>query len=160
MTGTGGLSGKLAESFYTEALLLADEIRSYFDRDGREERDILSPHGRVQFACESLKATTRLMNVIAWLATLSLEMVNEGLDARDWILWTGHVNWPETARDMVDTLLWPSILLAALCGAGGARLPLADIGGLQRTRPESPRSARTSAVTATARPRSPRDSAR
>jgi hypothetical protein len=98
--------------------------------------------------------------VLAWLATLSLEIVNEGLDARDWILWTGHVNWPETGRDMVDTLLWPSILLAALCGAGGARLPLADIGGLQRTRPESPRSARTSAVTVPARPRSPRDSAR
>jgi regulator of CtrA degradation len=44
-------------------------MRSYFDREGREERDELSPQGRVQFACESLKATTRLMHVIAWLAT-------------------------------------------------------------------------------------------
>ncbi len=65
----GTLSAKLAESFYTEAMLLADEMRSYFDREGRDERDDLSPQGRVQFACESLKATTRLMHVIAWLAT-------------------------------------------------------------------------------------------
>jgi len=63
------LSAKLAESLYTEALLLADEMRAYFDRDGRLERDRLSPYGRVQFACESLKATTRLMQVVAWLAT-------------------------------------------------------------------------------------------
>jgi regulator of CtrA degradation len=66
---SGTLSGKLAESLYTEALLLADEMRDYFDVGGREERDRLSPHGRVQFACEALKATTRLMHVIAWLAT-------------------------------------------------------------------------------------------
>jgi regulator of CtrA degradation len=65
----GTLSARLVGSFYTEALLLADEMRSYFDRDGNAERDQLSPQGRVQFACEALKATTRLMHVIAWLAT-------------------------------------------------------------------------------------------
>jgi len=63
------MSRKLAETLYTEALILADEMRAYFDAHGRAERDELHPHGRVQFACESLKATTRLMHVIAWLAT-------------------------------------------------------------------------------------------
>jgi regulator of CtrA degradation len=67
--GGNSLASRLADSLYTEALLLSDEMRAYFDRDGREDRDQLSPYGRVQFACESLKATTRLMHVIAWLAT-------------------------------------------------------------------------------------------
>jgi regulator of CtrA degradation len=63
------LTPKLIASLYTEAMLLADEARSYFDREGREERDSLDPMVRVGFSCESLKVTTRLMHVIAWLLT-------------------------------------------------------------------------------------------
>ncbi|MEH3036899.1 MAG: DUF1465 family protein [Sphingomonas adhaesiva] len=60
---------RLIDSFYTEAMLLADEARSYFDEGGRAEREALSPMDRVAFSCESLKVTTRLMHVIAWLLT-------------------------------------------------------------------------------------------
>jgi regulator of CtrA degradation len=60
---------KLIGSLYTEAMLLADEARAYFDRHGREDRDSLDPLLRVGFSCESLKVTTRLMHVIAWLLT-------------------------------------------------------------------------------------------
>jgi regulator of CtrA degradation len=63
------LTPRLVGSLYTEAMLLADEARSYFDRLGREERDGLDPVLRVGFSCESLKVTTRLMHVIAWLLT-------------------------------------------------------------------------------------------
>jgi regulator of CtrA degradation len=63
------LTPKLIGSLYTEAMVLADEARSYFDRQGREERDTLDPILRVGFACESLKVTTRLMHIIAWLLT-------------------------------------------------------------------------------------------
>jgi regulator of CtrA degradation len=63
------LTGKLINALYTEAMVLADEARSYFDRQGREERDGLDPLLRVGFSCESLKVTTRLMHVIAWLLT-------------------------------------------------------------------------------------------
>jgi len=63
------LTSKLIDSLYTEALLLADEARSYFDRNGREDRLSLDPIERVGFSCESLKVTTRLMHVIAWLLT-------------------------------------------------------------------------------------------
>lgn len=69
MNGSGSMAARLADSLYTEALLLADEMRAYFDREDCADRDALSPYGRVQFACESLKATTRLMHVIGWLAT-------------------------------------------------------------------------------------------
>lgn len=63
------LTPKLVASLYTEAMVLADEARSYFDRQGREDRDSLDPIVRVAFSCESLKVTTRLMHVIAWLLT-------------------------------------------------------------------------------------------
>lgn len=59
----------LIDSLYVEAMVLADEARSYFDDIGRAERDVLSPMQRVTFSCESLKVTTRLMHVIAWLLT-------------------------------------------------------------------------------------------
>ncbi|WP_294355201.1 DUF1465 family protein [uncultured Sphingomonas sp.] len=60
---------RLIDSIYVEAMLLADEARSYFDEVGRLEREMLSPMTRVSFSCESLKVTTRLMHVIAWLLT-------------------------------------------------------------------------------------------
>jgi regulator of CtrA degradation len=50
-------------------MLLADEARSYFDDAGRDERAGLDPFVRVNFACESLKVTTRIMHIVAWLLT-------------------------------------------------------------------------------------------
>jgi regulator of CtrA degradation len=60
---------RLIDSLYTEAMLLADEARSYFDDAGRDERSTLQPFARVGFACESLKVTTRIMHIVAWLLT-------------------------------------------------------------------------------------------
>lgn len=62
-------SRRMVDSLYVDAMLLADEARSYFDDYGRGERDGLSPADRVAFSCESIKVTTRLMHVIAWLLT-------------------------------------------------------------------------------------------
>ena len=63
------ITPRLIDSLYTEAMLLADEARSYFDEAGREERSMLEPFARVGFACESLKVTTRIMHIVAWLLT-------------------------------------------------------------------------------------------
>jgi regulator of CtrA degradation len=63
------ITSRLIDSLYTEAMLLADEARSYFDEAGREERSTLAPFARVGFACESLKVTTRIMHIVAWLLT-------------------------------------------------------------------------------------------
>ncbi|TKD50297.1 DUF1465 family protein [Sphingomonas baiyangensis] len=60
---------RLIDSLYVEAMVLADEARGYFDDCGRADRDLLAPLERVSFSCESLKVTTRLMHVIAWLLT-------------------------------------------------------------------------------------------
>ena len=64
-----GITSRLIDSLYTEAMLLADEARSYFDDAGRDERSTLEPFARVGFACESLKVTTRIMHIVAWLLT-------------------------------------------------------------------------------------------
>ena len=63
------ITPRLVDSFYTEAMLLADEARSYFDDAGRDERAGLDPFVRVNFARESLKVTTRIMHIVAWLLT-------------------------------------------------------------------------------------------
>jgi regulator of CtrA degradation len=64
-----GLTRKLIDSLYVEAMVLADEARAYFDRYSHEDRNLLDPVLRVSFSCESLKVTTRLMHIIAWLLT-------------------------------------------------------------------------------------------
>src|ERR1700755_2549216 len=63
------ITSRLIDSLYTEAMRLADEARSYCDEAGREERATLEPFARVGFACESLKVTTRIMHIVAWLLT-------------------------------------------------------------------------------------------
>lgn len=63
------IAPRLIDGFYTEALVLADEARAYFDEAGRAERNELDPFARVGFACESLKVTTRIMHIVAWLLT-------------------------------------------------------------------------------------------
>src|SRR5258708_25609012 len=63
------ITSRLIDSLYTEAMLLADEARSYFDDLGRNDRATLHPFARVGFACESLKVTTRIMHIVAWLLT-------------------------------------------------------------------------------------------
>lgn len=62
------ITPKLLDSLYTEAMLLADEARSYFE-SGRfeDDADAHDPTLSLSFSCESLKVTTRLMHAIAWL---------------------------------------------------------------------------------------------
>ncbi len=71
------MTSRLVDSLYTEAMLLADEARAYFDQIGRVDRETLAPLERVAFSCESLKVTTRLMHVIAWLLTRKAIAVGE-----------------------------------------------------------------------------------
>ena len=61
------VTAKVIDALYVEAMVLADDARAYFDTFSREERDALGPVLRVAFSCESLKVTTRLMHIIAWL---------------------------------------------------------------------------------------------
>jgi regulator of CtrA degradation len=67
----------LVANLYVEAMLLADEAYTAFasQRDmGRGGMDRLT---QVGLACESLKTTTRLMHIIAWLLHRRAMMANE-----------------------------------------------------------------------------------
>lgn len=63
------ITPRLVDALYTEAMVLADEARAYFDDIGKGERLLLDSFARVGFACESLKVTTRIMHIVAWLLT-------------------------------------------------------------------------------------------
>ena len=61
------LTPKLIDALYTEAMVLADEARSYFESGRFHEESDPDDRLAVSFSCESLKVTTRLMHCIAWL---------------------------------------------------------------------------------------------
>lgn len=98
------ITPRLVEQLYTEAMLLADEARAYFDTAGREERQALEPFARVGFACESLKVTTRIMHIVAWLLTQRAVESGEitSHDGRRPERRLGHAN--ESDMEVVETL--------------------------------------------------------
>jgi regulator of CtrA degradation len=132
------ITSRLIDSLYTEAMLLADEARSYFDDAGREERSTLQPFARVGFACESLKVTTRIMHIVAWLLTQRAIESGE-IPARD-----GHR--PErrlgNAQDsdplVVGTLPASAQKLINSSSDLYARVKRLDEGGLEVDAPQSP----------------------
>ncbi|WP_394730799.1 DUF1465 family protein [Altererythrobacter sp. GH1-8] len=67
MSRTTSLSQPIIESLYTEALVLADEVRAVFAQGLGEERRAQDDLARLTFSSEGLKATTRMMHILAWL---------------------------------------------------------------------------------------------
>jgi len=68
MADHANISPTIIESLYTEALVLADEVRGAFDLSGRldlagADEDL----ARIALSCEALRTTTRMMHAIAWL---------------------------------------------------------------------------------------------
>lgn len=96
----------MVDSLYTDAMVLADEARSYFDDYGRIEREGLSPADRVAFSCESIKVTTRLMHVIAWLLTQRAVEAGElsPMAARDPSRRLGPA--PESSHEAICAMPW------------------------------------------------------
>jgi regulator of CtrA degradation len=132
------ITSRLIDSLYTEAMLLADEARSYFDEAGRDERSTLEPFARVGFACESLKVTTRIMHIVAWLLTQRAIESGEipGRDGRRPERRLGHAQDTDPA---VLAALPPSA--QRLIGVSAdlyARVKRLDEGGLEADAPQSP----------------------
>jgi len=99
-----GLTPRLVDGLYVEAMVLADEARSYFDQNGRDDRLQLDPLDRVGFSCESLKVTTRLMHVIAWLLTQRAVAAGELTPAQAGESERRLGGAPETDRDLFARL--------------------------------------------------------
>ena len=132
------ITSRLIDSLYTEAMLLADEARSYFDDAGRDERATLEPFARVGFACESLKVTTRIMHIVAWLLTQraieSGEIPNR--DGRRAERRLGHAQDSDPA--VVAQLPPAAKKLISASADLYARVKRLDEGGLEAEAPQSP----------------------
>lgn len=63
-------------ALYTEGMSLIEEVASYLDGDGRQESRTLPREASFVYATESMRLTTRLMQLASWL--LLQRAVNEG----------------------------------------------------------------------------------
>jgi len=132
------ITSRLIDSLYTEAMLLADEARSYFDDAGREERNTLEPFARVGFACESLKVTTRIMHIVAWLLTQRAIETGE-IPERDGRRAERRLGHAQDSDPAVLATLPPSA--CHLIGSSAdlyARVKRLDEGALETEVPQSP----------------------
>ena len=132
------ITSRLIDSLYTEAMLLADEARSYFDDAGRDERSTLEPFARVGFACESLKVTTRIMHIVAWLLTQRAIESGEipGRGGRRAERRLGHAQ--DTDPGVLATLPPAAQRLIKASADLYARVKRLDDGGLEAEAPQSP----------------------
>lgn len=67
MARTTNLTRPIIEALYTEALVLADEVRAVFAAGVREPLAGEDAFVRLALSTEGLKTTTRMMHVLAWL---------------------------------------------------------------------------------------------
>jgi regulator of CtrA degradation len=132
------ITSRLIDSLYTEAMLLADEARSYFDDAGRDERATLEPFARVGFACESLKVTTRIMHIVAWLLTQRAIESGE-IPARDGRRAERRLGHAQDTDPVVLAQLPPAARRLITSSADlYARVKRLDEGGLEAVAPQSP----------------------
>ncbi len=64
------------KAMFREGMALVEETATYLDKDGRRESQRLSRAGSLSYAAESMRLTTRLMQLASWL--LLQRAVNEG----------------------------------------------------------------------------------
>jgi regulator of CtrA degradation len=132
------ITSRLIDSLYTEAMLLADEARSYFDDAGRDERATLEPFARVGFACESLKVTTRIMHIVAWLLTQRAIESGE-IGSREGRRPERRLGHAQESDPRVVAALPPSARNLINSSADlYARVKRLDEGGLEAEAPQSP----------------------
>lgn len=67
---------ELFDRTFDEGMTLVEETAAYLDGAGRQESKMLSRAGALAYAAESMKLTTRLMQVASWL--LVQRAVKEG----------------------------------------------------------------------------------
>ena len=69
-------TSELFKSLFREGMALVEETAAYLDGGGREEVRRLSRLGALAYATESMRLTTRLMQIASWL--LLQRAVNDG----------------------------------------------------------------------------------
>jgi regulator of CtrA degradation len=69
-------SSQVFSTLFREGMALVEETAAYLDGDGRAEAKALSRNASLAYATESMRLTTRLMQLASWL--LLHRAVNEG----------------------------------------------------------------------------------
>lgn len=72
------------KSLYSEGMALVEETATYLDGPGRAASKLLPRHVSVLYASESMRLTTRLMQMASWL--LLQRAVNNGEMTRDQVV--------------------------------------------------------------------------
>jgi regulator of CtrA degradation len=76
------VSSELFDRTFQEGMELVEQTAAYLDGEGRRDSKLLSRAGALAYAGESMRLTTRLMQVASWL--LVQRAVREGdMDARE-----------------------------------------------------------------------------
>jgi regulator of CtrA degradation len=107
------------KSLYSEGMALVEETAGYLDGSGRAASKVLPRMASVLYAAESMRLTTRLMQMASWL--LLQRAVNNGEMSRDQVLSEknkvrldgfnvdrtapGWNDLPESFRDLVERSL-------------------------------------------------------
>src|SRR5215203_1642691 len=55
------------KALFREGMLLVEDTAAYLDGPGRDESKALSRHAALTYASESMRLTTRLMQIASWL---------------------------------------------------------------------------------------------
>ncbi|MDO9415147.1 protease adaptor protein RcdA [Pararhizobium sp.] len=121
---TINFSGRIASSvqfkaLYSEGMGLVEETATYLDGPGRTASKVLPRMASVLYAAESMRLTTRLMQMASWL--LLQRAVNNGEMSRDQVLSEkskvrldsfnvdksapGWLDLPESFRDLIERSL-------------------------------------------------------
>ncbi|MCM5554886.1 DUF1465 family protein [Pleomorphomonas sp. NRK KF1] len=74
--GARALNSELFRELFREGMALVEETAAYLDGDGRNESRTLSRAATLSYSTESMRLTTRLMQIASWL--LMQRAVNEG----------------------------------------------------------------------------------
>lgn len=105
MVRTSNLSRPIVETLYTEALVLADEVRAVFAAGVREPLAGEDAYMRLALSTEGLKTTTRMMHVLAWL--LNQRALFEGQLSENQVRLHGALPPDRAADDAQLALLEP-----------------------------------------------------
>lgn len=65
--GATYLGSEAFKALFREGMALVEESAAYLDGQGREESRLLSRDGTLAYASESMRLTTRLMQIASWL---------------------------------------------------------------------------------------------
>jgi hypothetical protein len=88
------------------------ELKEFIAQYSGLERDALHIHGALLLyilAMFALRQTRR--SRFPWLFVLAVELANEAFDLRHQYRTQGVGYWDESAKDLWNTMLWPTVLL-------------------------------------------------